>query len=471
MNFGIKWKSEYLLFVSFYIILILVHGYTFGSNDQIDFMPYARHLQDPGLYPRDFYIQCMTDHFNERWLLAHFIAFIPYPAWPISFLVIHAVCTLLLIAGLYQFSHNFIDNKIVSWWVVCITLIFLYHIHLGGNELYYNMVCGSLIAKAVGVWALWFSYSSRWTLSAILSGISIYFHPVAGIQLFMLSIFFAIPPDRWKMTSLVFILAFPYLYSLYTQLGHGLASKDFVIIMKFRNPHHFFPEYFGIKNYLILVPVFLSGLYACHHYNKTIFKGLSFLLGGCLVYCILLQIYPSLIIKTQWFKTTIWVKYFSVLFIMKYLYNSWIQNRMSSGLLSGAMIMILFVFVFIKRQKTQNGEGYFQLPWNQLSPEKMEAIQYKQSTKKDDVFLVPPSMTAFKYYSERSQWVDWKAIPHYGPCLEEWKKRIEIAYGLDFQKPGDVNGYIPRSINHLKMLSKYDPDSLKAMGVQYIVSE
>ena len=70
MKFLTGVTGKYLPYLALYFILLVAHGYQYGSGDQSDFMPYAMHLRNPDLYRGDFYISCLMDHFNERWLIA-----------------------------------------------------------------------------------------------------------------------------------------------------------------------------------------------------------------------------------------------------------------------------------------------------------------------------------------------------------------------------------------------------------------
>ena len=52
-----------------YVIILFRHGYTFGSGDQSEMLPYAKFLKNNTLYANDFYIQNIAAHVpNERFV-------------------------------------------------------------------------------------------------------------------------------------------------------------------------------------------------------------------------------------------------------------------------------------------------------------------------------------------------------------------------------------------------------------------
>ena len=155
----------------------------------MDFMPYARHIQDSSLFAQDFYVNCINSKYNERFLLGNLIALFPLGTWPILFYCIHAVCSVSLIYGVFTWCSKFIHKGWLMWLIGIALFSITYHFNLGGNELYYNMVCGSLISKSVGIWALIHAYNSKWLTSAILAVMATYFHPIAVSRYFYYLLF------------------------------------------------------------------------------------------------------------------------------------------------------------------------------------------------------------------------------------------------------------------------------------------
>ncbi len=459
-------------YFSFYTLLILVHGYLFGSNDQMDFMPYARHLQAPELYPHDFYIGCLSDKFNERWLMAHAIAWLPSRFWPVSFLMLHCLFTMILIKGLLQWVTHFIKDFYLPWLILFLTLILFYHRNLGGNEVYYNMFTPSLIAKAIAVWALWNAYTSNLILSSCLTVLATYIHPIVGYQIMILC-FVLLPADRRFRFLLVSVAgASPYLFSLLKGLNESLSDMQFTHIMKLRNAHHFFPSVFGILNYILLVPLFILGMIRFYSLDRRIFYVLFFISAGCIVYSCLIVFLPKYTILSQWFKTTIWLKFFSVLAIMHWIREKW--KKLNLSIWNSVLVFVtsLTVGLFVAYKIYRNlplDYSLYQLPNRSYSKEVLFAMQVKNYSDRDAVFLVPPDYTAFKFYSERSTFVDWKAIPHHDACLITWYERIKLAYGLQDRSDLSLQELYETAHSYNSTLDEDRRQVLKAQGINYVI--
>jgi len=459
---------EWLFLLVFYFILIYSHGYVYGYEDQVDFMPYALHLQQKFLYTGDFYIECMKGQWNERWFIAHGLALIPQAAWPYLFLVLHLGSTIFLIQGMKKFCRHFLLPLWIQWAVVATTLILFYHRNLGGNELYYNMVSPSLLAKSMGIWSLWYSFKQNSRPASLWCIAATYIQPIVGVQVLLLGIIFLNKENRKLFLITTLLCIMPYILSLYFQLN-GSGPTGLVEVMQLRNPHHFMPGHFGWLNFLLLTPVFLWGMAVASRINKPIFYSGLFIMTGCIFYMIFLKIFPELIIKTQWFKSTVWLKFFSFLMLAKWLtqpnskFYKWIFARY------GNILAFIFFVATLALVLHQSHTARYSFPWSALGKDQDLAVHSKSMSQPDEVFLVPADFTAFKYYSERPTWVDWKAIPHQSECLSLWAGRIKLAYGLELGYQGDLNSIYLKSNNFLRQLSPQAKADLKSQGVDFIV--
>lgn len=426
----------------------------------MDFMPYARHLQDSSVFATDFYVNCISLKYNERFVLGNLLALFPLHLWPLLFFCIHAICSITLVYGIFIWCAKFIRSDWLIWFTVVGVLIITYHFNLGGNELYYNMVCGSIIAKSLGVWALWHAYNSKWLPSAVLAVISTYFHPIAGLQVLILSAILIDARLVLKYLSFGFALISPYLYLLVKELNSNLSPAAFTEIMLIRNAHHFFPGHFGLLNYLLILPLFLIGTYLWKSIDLKLFRLSIFILAGCLMYGIMLTILPKLAIQTQWFKSTIWLKLFSLIAIIRFT-SGWLCTSMPKIILIGlAGLFILFrsAQVFILKLHPILGQN----------PNIQHAKSIGSTSKPNDLYLVSPAFTEFKFYSGQSTYVDWKAIPHNGACLEEWYRRVKIAYGITSGNIGKMQYINEQANHHLLNLSEIQKKQLKSEGVTKI---
>jgi hypothetical protein len=334
------------------------------------------------------------------------------------------------------------------------------------------MVCASLLAKSTAIWALYYSYQSRLVYAITLTAFSTYVHPIVGAQIFVLSFIFISFPQKLKFTIYTLLLITPYLYALFDDLSQTIPSVEFVQIMYLRNAHHFFPGTFGVINYLILVPFFLAGIYGLHSLDRRIFRVSAAIIIGCLVYTTGMLLLPKYTIMSQWFKSTIWLKFFCTLGVLHFITHIQVLKPTYLSLISVKLVLILcctsIVLYKIFKNK-DNIESVYQLPGAQKGPEIQAALQAKTVSNQNDVFLVPPDYTSFKYFSERSTYVDWKAIPHNGFCLREWMSRIKQSYGLSSTDRTSLSKIYLQANNYLSGLSSLQKADLKSAGVSYIL--
>ncbi len=96
------------------------------------------------------------------------------------------------------------------------------------------------------------------------------------------------------------------------------------------------------------------------------------------------------------------------------------------------------------------------------------ALDLKKESKPGDLYIVSPAFTEFKFYTGQSTYVDWKAIPHNGECLEEWYRRIKLAYGLTKDSMGSLQHINKIANNYLLNLSGDQKRRLKTEGITRI---
>ncbi len=451
-----------------YGLLIFAHGYVYGYQDQMDFMPYALQIQGTEGYENDFYINCLKGQLNERWFIAQALACIPERAWPLFFITLHFLASWALIQGMLKFCKY---AGLVPWaqWAVILTcLILLYHRNLGGNELYYNMVTPSLLAKSLGIWSLWYAFQQAKWRAAWCCIIATYIHPVAGVQVFLLSMILIGDSGRilFILTTLTFLL--PYLLPLYFQLDQVAEKVSLVEVMQLRNPHHFMPSHFGRSNIFLLSSLYLIGTALAYKLDRPLFNIMAFIIAGCLVYVLLLGFYPELSFKTQWFKSTIWLKFFSLLIIARWL-NQQIRDYPRLSFLHHPILVFVFFTAVLNMAIRHSRYASYTFPGTPPTADQLVAREAGSVSQPEDVFLVPADFTSFKYYSRRSTWVDWKAVPHQSTCLSLWADKIKLAYGLNTGYQGDLNSVYSQSNRFLSQLSPEAKINLKSLGVTFLI--
>ena len=94
----------------------------------------------------------------------------------------------------------------------------------------------------------------------------------------------------------------------------------------------------------------------------------------------------------------------------------------------------------------------------------------KEKTPKDALFIVPMNHTHFKNYSERSTYVDYKAVIHRKSIIPIWYKRIQEIYGvnIDTRQSGEDNVLVGN--NNFRNLTIEELKRFSEQGIQYLLT-
>ncbi len=473
-------------------------GYIFGENDLVEDLSYAKYLINNELYKSDFYIQHIANHVpNERYCFALIASGFGNWCEPMFFLC-HAILSFVLILGLSKLSDLLIENKMLKWFNLVILLLCLDNIHLGGNELYYNMLAPSYVAQVLGLWAILFFLEKKSHWTCILLLLTTLFHPLIGAQLWTIIIgmilvrsfkeriilkniinnLYIIVKSYSLVWICIFCFGFSLIWILKIQSNYnvgGISNEKLFEIMQFRASHHYFPLCFSIKNALILLPMMLLGYLFFRKTNKDITSFYEIVLLGILVYMVgVYFLKQPIVLSTQWFATTIWLEMFSVMGIIAYLQHKILilskkvtEKQIIIGLSGLALIGTILMMPSFRLFKNKPYQFFC---FKSQSPNLAIALQANILTDKNAVFLIPFENTDFKYWSERSVFVDYKSIAHQKVALLEWYERIQTIYGVgfdDYRKKLNIN----ELANH-NWLTKTENDflNLKKDGVTHILT-
>ena len=470
-----------------YLMILAFRGFQYASGDVVDVMSYARYLQDNTLFLYDFYVTNINSIIpNERIVYSTMLALMGKSLYWLPFLI-HYILTIIFLIGVYKIVSVFIKSIWVRWILILVLLGPFYKFNLGGNELYYNMLISSYVAKVFGVWAVYWFIKERKIFSFLLIIFSTLIHPTVGSQLFIIFVSFElltlvknkslnISKSAIIGIGLYLIFGGSYIFFLLNGVNKtGVADKMFFEIFEFRNSHHFFPQYFGLKNYIIEISLFIIGIILMYRMKYRVLFDLSLVIVfGLLIYCIgvfLLQ--STLVLSTQWFKSTIWLEFFALIAIGAFFEHKF--SVLKKGGINKYVLSTLLLMCFISWIAIIFGASYFQQKPYQfvygmnLTQEEEIGLLAKQNTPKGAVFIYPMEFTGFKFYSERSIYVDFKSVVHRKDVLGNWYDRIKLIYGIDINtRRAREDLFIKAKQNYLN----YDKSKivdLKNKGINYIV--
>lgn len=491
---------RFAAFLLFYALLILFHGYTFGSNDHIELMPYVKWLHDRSLYQSDFFIQHIANRIpNERIITAYLLSigsnFLDW--WAFS---LHAVATLGLLYGLFFIAKLFIDEEWKIWIFLLVLFFPLYHFNLGGNDVYYNSLSASSLSKSLGVWSIYFVLKDRFYRATIFASLATFFHPLAGFQVFALSfggralVFLqkimwdkSIPNHSEIRTfyiavSLYIFTAGIWIAALFSHFQSASLPDDiFFEIINFRLPHHFIPGAFGIKNYVVFAVLSAIALRYFHRENKVIFFLFCIALSGMLIYGISVGVlHKTALISTQWFKTGIWLKPLGLVSVVATLLSFAQSKKLPSFFIHRFFVPVFLAMLCCSVAALQLSHSFlhftrkyelpFDNPLNANNDEIQVALMAKRCTPKNALFLTPASCTAFKYYSERSSYIDFKAVTHSKADLKEWYDRIKKVYRIDASKDEKGLALIDVADNNFTQMDTKTIVELSKSGITHVLT-
>ena len=464
--------------VMLYATVLIYQGYQYGQGDQSQILP-VLHAQDhPGSYSQDHYVQSYLDaKINERTVFQSVFRYLGYQH-PWIVWIWHALWSITLILAWLNISSLGIKSKIYQYLAVTFIFILGFHTSTGGNEIYYDSVIPSLIAKALGSWAIYFWLRADYNPWLILLFVATLLQPLVGFQLFLLTVI-ALFVDHiiqkkttdlpWKGVVLLGMIIVPWIYFLSKNNGAVNEPALFMDIMEFRLSHHFFPSYFGWQH---LVIGGMLGLIGVLFYKQRLRWFVLTILIGCIVYTILVEKYRMAgALYSQWWKTTIWLEALGCIAIAvgqeKGAPYLGIFTRKSW---TGPILILLLVGTYRLSGWFGDKPDYL-FPWDNKQNDAIDvSLQAKDLTPEDAVFIIPIDFTAFRWYSKRSLYVDYKALFHQEEFLQEWYRRIEgiYAYGLKEKKGGfDIHVFSRALLEDPTLIST---DYWRKNGITHIVS-
>ncbi len=430
------------------ILLLFRHGYTFGSGDQSEMLPYAKFLINNSLYASDFYIQSIAASVpNERYVFSLLLSLLGDKLeWAVF--VLHFITTMLMVLGLYRVAVKGLTTEGGQWVATLMPVLFLYGINLGGNELYYNAFLPSYVAQVIGLWVFVALLNNRVFEGYVFLMLMTYIHPLIGVQLWLLvsltylSIYLLkIENIKWQpllTLNLLYIAAVGF-FIFRIKNGYdsgGVSAQQFLDIIAFRAPHHYFPHTFPIKNWLILALPFYIGWRASNSIVWFVFRWIAV---GLVVYVLGVYFFKNPTpLSTQWFSTTVWVKVFSFFITLSLIERIFVKAQLLDKFLNSKTLIVntlmvasLGAIVCMSPQLRLFQQKDYNFPFFiNGSPEVTISKLAKEKTPLDALFLIPADLSEFRYWSERSSYVDYKATNHRQAAFAEWYDRIQKVYKI-----------------------------------------
>ena len=476
--------SDIAFAILLWALLVLRFGYTYGTNDQVELMPYVLFLHDHSLYAHDLFIQSLhASQPNERTVMAHLL--LPFAGHlSIAMFLLHFFNTILLILALIKLAGRFIGNRYLSWLAVITSVLLLNDKGLGDADLYSSCVQASDVSCMIIAWALNIFLDRRYILASAVMSVATFVHVLEGFD--VMAVLCAVMLIKWLVdgevtfkqavafAGLYVLTAGVYLIFLFRAktIGAGTVSPQelFQIMFVFRHPHHFMFATFPRENKVLFMIYLLGCMLFYPGRSRTVLQFVVVGFVGLIFYIIGVDVLHAVFIANfQWYKIVQWVKFLGIVGTIGCIYK-FIRSLTSQRAtivdyltMAGAGVAGGFIFYLYF-------SGAFDLGYKQnVEHEVALCKKIKDVTPRDAVFIQPFEMTALKFHAQRSSYVEFKAIAKNQRDLKTWYERIQEVFGLDYHL--DSGGfYMQQKANeHLDHLAPSDINRLKREGVTHMV--
>jgi hypothetical protein len=480
------WVTDIAFSILLAVLLIIRYGFTLGTGDHVELLPYVKYLANPALYTHDFFITHLHASLpNERTVFAHLL--LPFVSHLSSWMfVLHFINTVLLIWGLVRIGWYVLDNRYLTYLATIISILILNDKGLGNVDIYSCSLQAGDVSCMLIAWGLVAFFSERWWVSSLILVAATYVHPLEGLDvtlvlsLVMLWRYVAVRDISWMkvltFSGIYAALAGLYLVPLYLAKTGGASTltntEYFWIMFEFRHPHHFIFRTFPHLNKLFFVLYTAAALLYFPVRQRKVARFVFIAIIGLILYITAVDfMHLSWVANFQWYKVVQWTKFFGIIAIIGMMYDKTREflplerymTTLNTILIALAVVGLVYISsLYISGTFAQDyhrgtdGEIAFCRGAGQVLPTSAVVIQ-------------PFAMTGFKYYAERSSYVEFKAIPKNRKDVQLWYSRIGEVYGLDYMRDNEGFGMAAKADTYLNTLTRTQLDSLHKEGVTHAI--
>lgn len=489
-------RSTSILFALFaWSLLILRFGYRFGTGDQVELLPYALFLDNPSLYPNDFFIQSLHSTLpNERTVMAHLL--LPFVSHLEFFcFIFQMLCTVFLVWGMERLALRFITNRYLAWLAVLVTLVPLNDFGLGNVEVYSECLQASGIATAIVVWAINYFLDRKYLLVALLMSVATIVQVLDGLDVMLvLSALLLVSVVKrevsfktllqvgllYALTAgvfLLFILQAKISSEMWDKFPYVTKDEFFQILFEFRHPHHFIFASFSKLKVAVYALLTITALFYFYRKSKPLFGFVLLSTLGLAGYIVATDVFHYVpIANFQFYKVTQWVKFFGVVAAVGYAGNylnnvfTWHfpKNTERCLLLTGAAACFLIIAFFRHSLPYSVPYQIGKLKYDDDMIRICEEIKY--ATPLDAVFIQPFENTELKFYAQRSSYVEFKANVRHSTYVAIWYSRIHSAFGVLYESKVQGFELQQQADDYFVHLSAEQLLQLKGEGVTHILT-
>lgn len=419
-------KKDSLKLFAFVVVITLFSLFTIGyepvHSDETTYLSLIKYYNDPSLYSKDLLI---SETLPSLPLYFYWVAgkLSEVVDKDILFFFIYLLTRALLILSIFFLAYTLFENKVVAYLSVIALILIRGLFVLASYDILDRIVFPFFLAVPLLLFSLAFFIKERYLFSFVILAVAMYLHAITSIFLFLIYIFYFIIHTKKINRAVIgsgilfILLSIPVIIkSLLSVSSKSLSMDEWLNFLRLRVLEHFFPLSWSIMVYTlfaVLVAMFLISFKYKPEKNKHE-KVFAVFIGSLLLFLIGLaftEIFPvKTIIQANFFRGMIIIRILAFVYIINYIVNVFAKKEnfanktvamgMAITLLSAAIVP-MFVGAHIGPFNEVDIEKSIE-PWEEIS------IKAKEVTPKDSLFITPPFNLGFTYFSERSEFINWK---------------------------------------------------------------
>jgi len=485
-----KYKDATVLFI--FVILATAFsvfnvGYEPVHSDEVIYLSLIKYSKDPTLYSKDLLISNTLKDIPVQFytLVGEVSKFIDKD---LLFFFIYILTRALLILSIFFLAYTISKDKIVAYLSVVFLLLIRGFLVLASYDILDKIVFPFFLAVPLLLFSLAFFLRNKYVASSILLAISTYLHATTSFFILMLYSFYFFlnykKIDKKVIFSIFLFLTIssPMLYQSFSATSTDVINlKEWLNFLEIRVSGHFFPLSWPLETYLLFSLLALMFLVSLRYKpDERVHKKIMVIsLGTCLLFLIGLiftEFYPvKLVIQASLFRGIVIFRIIIFIYIINYIVNAFKSKSDTPKYISYFMILFLLsaslVPFFIGVQKGVFSNVALEkeiTEWEEVS------LKAKELTPKDSLFITPTFSIGFTFFSERSEFINWKTsgVGVYSTSyVKEAVKRFELVckHNFDFVSRTEL---VEKCTKGYKNLNENDLQNAKGVyGVTHIIVE
>ena len=313
-------------------LVLLQIGYSYGEPNHTILLPWILRRVDPSLLARDWFSNTIPHHQSFVVVMAWLARFVPLPAAMLGWHVLNLFFLLWV-------SHRLVGRVFDDHRVFYVALFLMLRwgtLALGGNSLWANYFLPHFAAVPFCLLAFDLVLINRPIAAALAAAAATWIHIQLGaLTMLVLGLGLLVEGRSvgWRRilsTGAAYLaLVAPTLvaqWRLYVGNPASLSNREFLNLHAIlRQPHHLIPSSWGAADYvrfflLLAIAVFAVTWRVPSH--RTVVTWCAIILALCVVGTVFVEWVPvRLIIKLQLFRLTIFVKFFAVVCVARFVFD------------------------------------------------------------------------------------------------------------------------------------------------------